>query len=162
MDRSGPFSILPSGTSARDATRLSRTSVLASRIFHPTISRRGTNTLICTHPVHCDVARGTHRPRLPAGDAVQYVPPLLFPLTPYLLFFFPDCEDGWNNSCTCWQEGRGYAMNFRGNIKLRWVGRSFDPPVRSFPFKDPQWIFSILFLILRLPRGPRMSDRRNA
>lgn len=38
-----------------------------------------TNTLICTHPVHCEVARGTHGLRLPAGDAVRSL--LRFPPT---------------------------------------------------------------------------------
>lgn len=123
MDRSGPFSILPSGTSARDATQ--RFLVFSVTYISPYNQQPRTNTLICTHPVHCNVARGTHRSRLPAGDVVQSVP-LLFVSLLFHIFYFssPITRMNKKSSCTCWMRRKESTQrifevisNFDG-----WVG----------------------------------------
>lgn len=132
MDRSGPFSISPSSISARDATQVFRSSVFSVAYISPHNQPPRTNTLICTHPVHCDVARGTQRSPLPAGDIVQSVPPS-FPSHSISFIFLSRLRRWVEQFMYLLNEGEGkYATNFRCNIKLRWVGRSFDPQYVCF------------------------------
>jgi len=125
----GPFSILPV-SSARDATQ--RFLVFSVTYISPYNQQSWTNTLICTHPVHCDVARGTHRSRLPVGDVVQSVPLLFVSLPVHIFYFSSPIARNEKSSCTCWMRGKRSTTNFRSNIKLWWVGRSFDPKCVCF------------------------------